>query len=802
MTALRAFIIDGELPSIMLNQLKYIAAAWLLSYPLSAQHTAGMVKGVVLDAYTRRAVPEASIVLTPSEQTIQSDTNGLFALAEVPTGRVQVQVSHEGYLPCTSEATLLRSTGTLTLDVLLQPIHHQIGTVEVMAKPFEPFNELATVSARSFTADETDRVAAAINDPGRLVLSYPGVQKGADDAENQIIVRGNGPGGILWRVEGIDVPNPNHFAVIGSAGGGLTIFSAQLLSRSDFFTGAMPAEYGNALSGAFDIRFRRGNDEHREHHVRVGLVGIDVATEGPLRKGRSSYLVNYRYSTLTLLNNMGFNLVGERVNNKFQDISFNLTFRNRDNRKWWTVFGSGGQSEEHYLPVENPEARRNTQPDHWESRLKPANVGIVGATFNWLPDTQSQSHLKAAVAVVGSAIRREYDTLDRQNTPYRYETQRYLDQRLVASLTYSMVLWTGWRLKTGLMGSAIGFDFLNQVAPRFGTSDIRALPDTRIQVQGEGATALVQQYAQVRRQSARWTLDAGYHFLWLTLNGRRAFDPRLAVGYQLTGRQRLRIACGQYSRTLPLMTYFATDTTQRLFNRNLPLLRNRQVVLGWDIAWQQMRVTLEAYWQHLDRVPVAVNPERLYWMLDQSDQYPYFPVVSTGSGSNYGIDAAFEKGFSRTWSFLLNGSLLAARFRLPDGRSGSSVFDTRFSSAATVVKEFGLRRGDLLQVSSRFLCSGGLRYTPLDVAQSAAQRTYIPDETQRNTAQTPVFKRLDLRIAWRYNRRHLAGAVSLDIQNVLNQPYATRVGYDSVRNATYLIKQGELLPLLAFQVDF
>lgn len=787
---------------ILKNPVLYLTILWLLPYGAVTQNPVGAVRGSVLDAYTRRPIPAATIALQLAEQSVKSDTDGSFSIAKVPAGRVQMLVSCEGYKPWRSEQLLLRSTATLLLDVALEPLHETLRQIEISATntPYEPLNELATLSARSFTTDETERVAAAVNDPGRLALSYPGVQKGNDDSENQIIVRGNGPGGILWRVEGIDVPNPNHFAVIGSSGGGLTIFSAQLLARSDFYTGAMPAEYGNALSGAFDIRFRRGNDEQREHHVRVGLVGIDLATEGPLRKGRSSYLVNYRYSTLALLNNMGFNLIGERVDNAFQDLSFNLAFRSRDNRRQWTVFGSGGKSEEHYRPVENPETRQKNRPDHWESRLKPASVGIVGATYTWLPDTRS--YLKAAVAVVGSATQRQYDTLDQQNTPYRYETQRYFDQRLVGSLTYSRLLSTQWRLKTGLIGSAIGFDFFKQLAPRFGTSDLNAQQGSRLQAQGAGTTGQWQHYAHLRWQASnRWTADAGYHFLLLTLNGSYAFDPRVSLQYRLTDRHRLSLALGQYSRTLPLMSYFATDSTNVLFNRDLKLLRSRQAVLGWHVTLPQMRFLLETYLQRLSRVPVQPDPEKRYWMLNDAG-YPDFPAVSRGGGLNYGLDAALEKGFSGSWSFTLTGSLLTARFQLPGGVSGPSVFSTGFSSSATLVKEFSLRRGGLFQVSSRFLCSGGTRYTPHQAAQSAEQRRYIPDLERTNAAQTPVYSRLDMRIAWRYNRKHLSGAVSLDIQNVLNRPYATRIGYDPARNDTYLIWSGELLPLLAFQVDF
>jgi len=122
---------------------------------------------------------------------------------------------------------------------------------------------MSAVSARAFTVEETQKYPAAINDPLRMATNFAGVAS-LDDGMNQIVIRGNSPTGLLWRMEGIDIPNPNHFAAKGSSGGGISILSSQLLSNSDFITGAFAADYGNALSGVFDLNLRKGNNEKRE----------------------------------------------------------------------------------------------------------------------------------------------------------------------------------------------------------------------------------------------------------------------------------------------------------------------------------------------------------------------------------------------------------------------------------------------------------------------------------------------------------------------------------------------------------
>ena len=163
-------------------------------------------------------------------------------------------------------------------------------TIKASSNRTRPLNEFASISARSFSVEETRRYAASVADPARMVMNFPGVTNSGDD--NSIVVRGNSPKGVLWRLEGIEIPNPNHFSALGSSGGSISMLNANVLGNSDFYTGAFVPEIGNALSGAFDLNFRNGNTERYEHTVQVGVLGVELATEGPFKKGgKASYLV-------------------------------------------------------------------------------------------------------------------------------------------------------------------------------------------------------------------------------------------------------------------------------------------------------------------------------------------------------------------------------------------------------------------------------------------------------------------------------------------------------------------------------
>ncbi|MBK9014232.1 MAG: carboxypeptidase-like regulatory domain-containing protein [Saprospiraceae bacterium] len=331
----------------------------LLGFLLNAicvfsQEPTQTIRGTVTDKESNITLIGAEVAVLSIDPVVGdvTDSDGHFKIGKIPVGRHTIQVSYLGYEPMTVPNLLVTAGKELVLNLELVESAVQLEVATVIAKhdKAEALNEMATVSARSFSVEETSRYAGSFYDPARMATNYAGVAVGSsDDLSNEIVVRGNSPSGILWRLEGVEIPNPNHFGSMGGSGGGISMLSSSTLSNSDFYTGAFPSEFGNALSGVFDLNLRNGNNEKREYAIMFGALGLEGAAEGPFRKGgQGSYLINYRYATLGLLAAAGINIAGD-VTPKYSDVSFKM---NMPTQKAGTfaIFGLAGQNSVQFSP--------------------------------------------------------------------------------------------------------------------------------------------------------------------------------------------------------------------------------------------------------------------------------------------------------------------------------------------------------------------------------------------------------------------------------------------------------------------
>jgi len=281
----------------------------LLYWQAYSQSLVQTIRGRVIDIDSKAPLVGAVLFIEGADPMIGSitDAEGYFQFPDLPIGRYTVGVSCIGYENKSLPNQLLGAGKEVVIDIEMSESLKEIDEVVITARKNkgEPINDMSTVSARSITVEETQRFAGSFNDPSRLVSSYSGVMSDPS-GNNDIIIRGNSPRGLQWRLEGVDVPNPNHFANEGATGGPISILNNTTLDECDFFSGAFPADYGDAYSGVFDVHLRKGNNKEREFTAQVGVIGMDVTAEGPfISQSLASYIINYRYSSLDLLTHAG-----------------------------------------------------------------------------------------------------------------------------------------------------------------------------------------------------------------------------------------------------------------------------------------------------------------------------------------------------------------------------------------------------------------------------------------------------------------------------------------------------------------
>ena len=297
--------------------------------PLSkvySQQLTQTVRGTIIDMDSHLPLIGVAVRLVGSDPVkgAVTDINGEFRLEKIGVGRIMLQLSYMGYESKSIPDIEVNTGKEKILNLSMQESVLKMNEVVIKANKNkgEAINQMSLISTRSISAEETKRYAGGLDDPSKILSNFAGVTA-SQNGGNDIIVRGNSPKYVQWHLDGVEITNPTHFADQNSISGGVSALNNSLLGTSDFSTGAFSPEYGNVLSGLYDVKIRNGNNQKYETSLGVGIQGTDLTVEGPFKKGYGgSFLINYRYSTISLLNNLGVIKLDGVLN--YQDGAFKI----------------------------------------------------------------------------------------------------------------------------------------------------------------------------------------------------------------------------------------------------------------------------------------------------------------------------------------------------------------------------------------------------------------------------------------------------------------------------------------------
>ena len=772
---------------------------------LQAQDLTQTVRGSLKDKQTFEPITGAKIIVADTDPLIGavSDIDGKFRIENVPVGRHQIVISFVGYEPIVLNNIDVGSK-EVVLNLEMTESVKMMEKVEVKAnsEKGENINKMATVSVRQFSVEESNRFAGSFNDVARMAQNFAGVQ-GADDSRNDIVIRGNSPTGVLFRMEGVDIPNPNHFARFGTTGGPVSILNNNVLANSDFMTGAFPAEYGNAIAGVFDLNMRTGNNEKHEFLFQLGFNGAEFMAEGPInRKTGSSYLVNYRYSTLKLFQLMGINFGSTALPN-YQDASFMLNFPSK--RGLTKFFGIGGLSSINIL-IEDVDSTDLFAQDNSNTYFK-SQVGMLGLTHR--QRIGKKSYINGSVGLQGNLNVVDNDTVDANlENPYLTYHSNSTVGKIVTNLYYNYKINAKNMFKVGVRGDAYFLD-LHDSTWVSGMSQYQVLRNF------DGNTFLIQPYAQYRlRPNENWTFNFGVHAQTLTLNDETFIEPRFGAAWSLSKKDRLSFGYGLHSQMQPIEIYFKqAQINGELIQPTKDLLftKSHHFVLGYQHRFKYgINAKLEGYYQYLYDVPVTVDSSS-YSMVnfgaDFNTAIPNF-LDNDGTATNYGVELTLEKFLDKGFYFLVTASLFESVYTASDGQQYNSAFNGNFTFNALAGYEFrfkqkeGARFQNSLTLDAKFTWNGGRRYTPVQEDLSVQLNQVIYDYENTNTARYKDFIKGNFRIAFKMVGEKVTQEWAADLANITNRKNIFVKEFNPESGTYQNTYQTGFLPILQYRLYF
>lgn len=763
----------------------------------SAAQPTQTIRGTVINDATHTPIPYASVAVLATTPLlgVLTDSLGNFTLSNVPVGRYTLSVSCVGYEPVLLRETVVSSAKQTFLFIQLKETSQLLAEVEVRPKVNKelPLNPMATVSARMLSVEEAKRYAGGFDDPSRLASSFAGVAGNTDD--NGIIVRGNAPKFLQWKMEGIEIPNPNHFGDLKSFGGGsLTALSSQMLANSDFFTGAFPAEYNNALSGVFDVSMRKGNNQKHEHTFQAGVIGIDASSEGPFKKGgKASYLFNYRYSTLALLTP----ILPENVGGlKFQDFSFKLNFPTK-RAGTFSVWGIG--------LADKTGAKAKTDSTQWkydddrEQNDIEQYMGAVGVKHTLVLKNSAYLQTTLAATTTGTDWRTQRLTSALALVPK--SNISVANATFVLSSFINKAFGTKHTNKTGVLLTGMQYDLALAKAQGGNDAPLKSLVDAR------GFSTLLSAYSSSSFQLSRsLSMNVGINSQFFSLNKHVTLEPRVGFRYQWKPTHSVGVAYGLHSRLERLNYYFNNSlaTGETAVNKNLDFTKAHHLVLSYDWAISDVaHLRMEPYYQSLFSVPVMAGSS--FSLLNvQNDWFFAEKLQNTGAGRNYGVDITLEKYLSKGYYYLLTGSLFSSEYKGGDGVWRNTRFNRNFVANVLFGKEWqlGNEHQNVLSLNARVTYQGGNRYSPVNQAASEIAKQVVFDETKAFSMQVAPALNVHFTASYKLNKRKSSREIALKILNLTSQPDFNGFRYNLQTRAVEKDLNPIVIPNLSYKIEF
>ncbi|MCD7942483.1 MAG: carboxypeptidase-like regulatory domain-containing protein [Bacteroides intestinalis] len=749
------------------------------------------VRGIVLDSKTNAPIEFATVrIMNSGSLGSTTDSLGRFRIDHVPVGRCNIQTSYVGYNANIFNEIPVTSSKEVYMEIPLDENVHSLAEVVIQPeiKKDKPLNAMAITGGRMISMEEAGRFANGFDDPARLSSAFAGVA--GDVGTSAVAIRGNSPQFTQWRLEGVEIPNPTHFADLTGLGGGfLSALSTQVIGNSDFYNGAFPAEYSNALSGIFDMQIRNGNNQKYEHTFQLGILGIDLASEGPIsKKHGSSYILNYRFSTTSLA-------TGNDMNLKYQDLSFKLNFPTRK-AGTFSIWGIG--LIDRYKPEILDRDEWETQSDR-QSGNTTFDKAAGGITHKYL--INADTYIRSSLAATYAKDHTEADQMTEDDKLVHVGDIRNSKWDIVFNSYLNKKFSSNHINRTGITITGLKYDLDYKISPNFGLD----IPMEQIS-KGNGESCVLSAYSSsVINLSNHLTTSLGITAQYFTLNKNWTVEPRAALKWTFNPKHALALAYGLHSRRERLDYYFVEQEVNGKTESNRYLNFSKVHHFGLTYDWNinsYMHLKVEPYYQYLFRIPVEENSS--FSIINHQSFYLERILKNRGSGVNYGIDITLEQYMKNGFYYMITASLFKSRYKAGDHIWRNTRLDKNYLLNVLAGKEWmvGRNKQNVLSLNGRIFFQGGDRYTPVDEEKSLIEHDIKFDETRAYSKKFNPSLNGDISFSYRINKRKISHEFSI---KMLNVGMRTGMHFYQYNEKTHKIEKEDgsgMIPNISYKIYF
>ncbi|MDT8341945.1 MAG: TonB-dependent receptor [Longimicrobiales bacterium] len=764
----------------------------LLPRALAAQD--GVLRGQIVDALTRAPVAGAEVALLRAGEvdaplsSVGADGAGTFRFSGLEPGLYTVRAHALGYAEGVRSEIPVRTSRPTFVLLELHPRAVEVAGITVTGGAFDVRPE-APVSATLLSAAEVRRTPGGLQDVSRTLLSLPGVVGGVDN-RNDLLVRGGGPGENAYYLDGIRIPQINHFATQGATGGALGLVNVDFIRETEFYRGGFPVRYGNALSSVLVIENRPGTREGVRGDVTLGAAEAGLTLDGPLG-GNADWLFSVRRSYLQFL----FAALDLPIRPDYWDGQLRAEWRPSE-RDRVVLVGIGAVDD---FDIVAPDGDDLENVEIFERVIdNDQRTGTLGATWQRLAG-------RGVLRLAASHSVTDYRFRDLDGNGVEVLRNRSLERETPLRLEGDFRVGGSGELSFGLRLArrALEADFFQRATP--GASILEDLRfDTRLTSWDPGA--FLQAGFGAAGGRARLTLGVRWDDVGVLEDGAR-FSPRGSLSLRVAEAWTLSAAAGLFHQA-PALLSVAVEEEGAPVNRGLDPIRNVQVVAG--AAWQPdaaTRFSLEAFWKRYSAYPVSRDDPRIS-LANLGGDFGFVggePLVSRGKGRAYGVELFAQRKLTGRVYALGAYTLSRSDFSGADGVLKPSAWDVRHALDLTA----GYRAGERWELGGKLRLLSGRPFTPFDAARSAAEFPItgrgVPDWARIGAERTPVYARLDVRAERRFDFSGWNASVYLDVQNVLAR--SNPVGFLYTLDPAFPdnrrpVDGTALLPFFGFSVEF